>query len=868
MGNDVNVLTAYSYDRRGLLTGIVNANGAETLFEHNGVGKLIKEIDPLHQVWEYAYDGNRNRISRKDAKGDLTEYSFYPDDMLEQISYADASTVAYQYDANNNRIGMSDTLGQTSWAFDPLNRVTEQNDPFDRVLGYQYDAASNRTGITYPDGNQVGYAYSPNNWLKTMTVNPVGTRHAVSLQTEYYRDMVGNLTQIVNPNQTETTVAYDKVYRTLERINRQVTNGGKTNSGFKYSYNEVGHISEAIKEYGWRKPSVVTEAYEYDGLHRLAYMNMSPIKNNGGVVETAYNYDPVGNRLSWESNDDLQTNTPFDGFYRSYEYNAANQMLAMENAADKKKDDYAYEYSFDANGNRINRQLIDRNGPQYGVDYSYDPENRLVLAQDYQIVGGSKKQAAHRIDRAFTTLEYDGGGRRLVQHYDPKQGGNGVDKRDEYVFDGLDPVAEYNMLNGQRTDYYRGAGNHLALMHQYKGGTQGQMYWYHYNNKGDVVGLTKHNGNSHHNYRYDPYGAVLPENGNFTDPHNHYTLTGKEFDENTGLVWFGSRHYEPETGVWMGQDSYRGRLSSPGSLHRFGYVGNNPLSYWDFYGFAIIKNLLKRKELGEKSDDIISQLRDIEETISSLQNNEPSRFRIFAYYDWIDDMDDNIKKQSNLLGELNSISSELLTVNKGIESDYSYLLAAHNTALKETKRGNGEGTECPNEDEALEHIKRIVEKSVLESNIDNENYLAYILATAQWESNMGMEKDLVENSDGKKYAYNTELGKKLGNIYPGDGKKYIGRGYAHLTGRSHYTSFSTDDLDLVNHPELAEGLDLAADILIDGMLNGRFTQYKLSDCYRGEKFNFVDARWVVNGQDSAESIAGVAKLYYNAIIKE
>ncbi|MCW5203714.1 hypothetical protein VU12_12350, partial [Desulfobulbus sp. US4] len=392
-GNDVNAVTAYSYDRRGLLTSIINANNAETLFEHNGVGKLIKEIDPLNKVWEYGYDGNRNRISRRDAKGELTEYGFYPDDMLEQISYADASTVAYQYDANNNRIGMSDKLGQTSWAFDSLNRVKEQNDPFARVLGYQYDAASNRTGVTYPDGNQVGYAYSPNNWLQRMT-DPAG--QAI----EYSRDLVGNLTQIVNPNQTETTVAYDKVYRTLERINRQVTNGGKTNSGFKYTYNEVGHITEAIKEYGWRKPSVVTEAYEYDGLHRLAYMSMSPIKNNGGTVETAYSYDPVGNRLSWESNDDLQTNTPFDGFYRSYEYNAANQMLAMENAADKKNDDFAYEYRFDANGNRINRQLIDRNGPQHGVDYSYDPENRLSLVQDYMIVGGTKKEEDHRIDRA------------------------------------------------------------------------------------------------------------------------------------------------------------------------------------------------------------------------------------------------------------------------------------------------------------------------------------------------------------------------------------------------------------------------------------------------------------------------------------
>jgi RHS repeat-associated protein len=590
-GNDVNAVTAYSYDRRGLLKGIVNANNAETLFAHNGVGKMIQETDPLGMAWEYAYDGNRNRTSRKDAKGDLTEYGFLPDDMLQSISYADGTAVAYEYDPNNNRTKMTDKLGATSWSFDPLNRATEQNDPFNRVLAYSYDADSNRVGMTYPDGNQVAYAYSPNSWLKKMT-DPAGQ------EINYNRDLVGNLTKIANPNQTETDIEYDKVYRTLKRVNWQTTKGGKVNSGFEYTYNELGHITQAVKEYGWRKPSTVTEAYEYDGLHRLSYMNMSPIKNNGGTVETAYSYDPVGNRLSWESNDDLQTNTPFDGFSRTYEYNAANQMLAMENAADKKNDDYAYEYSFDQNGNRINRQLIDRNGPQYGADYSYDAENRLSLVQDYQIVGGSKKEEDHRIDRAFTTLEYDGGGRRLVQHYDPKQGGNGVDKRDEYVFDGLDPVAEYDMLNGQRTDYYRGEGGHLALMHQFKGGTQGQMYWYHYNNKGDVAGLTKHNGNSHHNYRYDPYGAVLPENGNFTDPHNHYTLTGKEFDENTGLVWFGSRHYEPETGVWMGQDSYRGRLSSPGSLHRFGYVYNSPVNYIDLWGFFTLgdaKDSLKEK---------------------------------------------------------------------------------------------------------------------------------------------------------------------------------------------------------------------------------------------------------------------------------
>ncbi|MCI5163203.1 MAG: hypothetical protein D3917_14525 [Candidatus Electrothrix sp. AX5] len=559
---------------------------------------MTRETDPLLRVWEYAYDGNRNRITRQDGKGNLTEYDFYPDDMLMRMAYADGTVVSYAYDANNNRTAMSDTLGDTSWNFDPLNRVTQQDDPFDRTLHYQYDAASNRVGITYPDENQVDYAYSPNNWLQNMTVR---ARHAVPLQTEYARDLVGNLTEIDNPNQTRTTVAYDKVYRTLKRKNWQTTKGGKVNSGFAYSYNKVGHITKTIKEYGWRKPSTVVETYGYDGLHRLTEFvtgknnsvafaiptsfGIQVIKSNRptDMIKASYSYDSVGNRLSWESTDNLQTNTPRDGFSRSYAYNEANQMLGVEYVTEKNSTkDYAYAYSYDENGNRINRQLIDKNGPQYGVDYSYDAENRLVAALDYQITSRNGK---NRIERAMTHYEYDGGGRRLVQHYDPKNGGVGVDKRDEYVFDGLDPVAEYDILNGQRTDYYRGAGNHLALMHSYKGGTQGQMYWYHYNHKGDVVGLTKQNGNSHHNYRYDPYGAVLPENGNFTDPHNHYTLTGKEFDENTGLVWFGARFYEPESGVWVNQDTYRGRLLEPRSLHRFGYVVDNPVNFYDPYGY-------------------------------------------------------------------------------------------------------------------------------------------------------------------------------------------------------------------------------------------------------------------------------------------
>jgi hypothetical protein len=35
----------------------------------------------------------------------------------------------------------------------------------------------------------------------------------------------------------------------------------------------------------------------------------------------------------------------------------------------------------------------------------------------------------------------------------------------------------------------------------------------------------------------------------------------------------------------MGQDVYRGTLDEPMSLHRLGYVGNNPVNYYDYYGY-------------------------------------------------------------------------------------------------------------------------------------------------------------------------------------------------------------------------------------------------------------------------------------------
>ena len=125
----------------------------------------------------------------------------------------------------------------------------------------------------------------------------------------------------------------------------------------------------------------------------------------------------------------------------------------------------------------------------------------------------------------------------------------------------------------------------LALRH-FPAGTQGQTYWYHLDGRGSVAGITKHQGQSTHNYRYDAYGQLLPAQGNWTDPHNHYAFAGKEWDEHLGLYEFGVRLYDPWAGVWLTREPLPGEAGEPRMWHRYAYAFANPISYYDPYGLA------------------------------------------------------------------------------------------------------------------------------------------------------------------------------------------------------------------------------------------------------------------------------------------
>lgn len=145
---------------------------------------------------------------------------------------------------------------------------------------------------------------------------------------------------------------------------------------------------------------------------------------------------------------------------------------------------------------------------------------------------------------------------------------------------------------------------------------------------------------------------------------------------------------------------------------------------------------------------------------------------------------------------------------------------------------------------------------------------AYVAATFDHESVMGryMKELRSEASAERKYGYRTPKGRTLGNTAPGDGARYMGRGYVQLTGKNNYRYWSNRlSRPLLQHPELASDPDLAVVIGVVGMQEGRFTGVGLDRYINDTKTDFHNARRTVNGTDKAAAIAARAVAYHRAL---
>ena len=104
----------------------------------------------------------------------------------------------------------------------------------------------------------------------------------------------------------------------------------------------------------------------------------------------------------------------------------------------------------------------------------------------------------------------------------------------------------------------------------------------------------------------------------------------------------------------------------------------------------------------------------------------------------------------------------------------------------------------------------------------------------------------------------------LGNTQPGDGAKFVGRGYLQLTGRANYTKYSSPSgVDLASDPDQLSKPDVAAKVLAAWFKERqpKFSEYLAKD-------DLVAARRMVNGGTSgAQEINPRYRVYRLALEK-
>jgi RHS repeat-associated protein len=101
-----------------------------------------------------------------------------------------------------------------------------------------------------------------------------------------------------------------------------------------------------------------------------------------------------------------------------------------------------------------------------------------------------------------------------------------------------------------------------------------------YDSNGNVILLTGAKAQETARYSYDAFGKTLTATGPAAQT-NRYQFSTKPVEEESGLVYYGYRWYDPVTGRWPSRDP----IGERGGVNLYGMVGNGPVSKNDVLGF-------------------------------------------------------------------------------------------------------------------------------------------------------------------------------------------------------------------------------------------------------------------------------------------
>jgi RHS repeat-associated protein len=607
--------TTYNYDAAGRLTSTVDAQSNTTQYAYDDAGKRISILDPnLHKTLSqydarrrlskttyddatttlYSYDGPGNLASVTDQASNTVQYTYDAASQLKTVIQSASpnpqNSTAYTYDPNGNLSNLTDANSNTTQnGFDTLNQLKQETMPVGQTQTRIYDAAGNLTSLTDYNGKTTTYAYDALNRLlsktpdptltdtpESFTYTPTGKRASMTdasgttiytydnldrLITKatpqgmlsYTYDTVGNVASMSSNNANGASVAY--TYDNLNRLSRTVDNRLLVDQNTTtYSYDPASNL--AMVTY----PNGLQSTATYDDLNRLKALNsyqyqLGPTGNRTSATE------PSGRTLSWT----------YDGIYR-----LTSETISL----DPHSNNGSVGYGLDPVGNRLNQTSI-LPGIATG-SLTYDPNDRLST-ETYDNNGNTLVSGARTFAYDFenrlkslnggaVTVQYDGDGNRVVKT------ANGVTTR--YLVDNLNPTGYAQvveeMVGGAVTRQYTYGQQRISQNQLIS--SAWTLSFYGYDGLGSVRLLTDATGTVTGTYDYDAWGNTVNTTGSTP---NVYLYRAEQNDPDLRLYYLRARYLNPLSGRFLTRAPDAGQIKRPGSLHRYLYVGADPVNKRD-----------------------------------------------------------------------------------------------------------------------------------------------------------------------------------------------------------------------------------------------------------------------------------------------
>jgi RHS repeat-associated protein len=828
--------TNYGYDSAGNVNSTVEKNAAGTVTSSISTSET-KTVDSVTKIITRTSSRTENGVTTS------TSTTHTPDDNY-QLSYTneDGITTYTNYDnitdyTNNvvtrgNLTSETDAAGKTlTFTYDLLDRqlsVSTERDGQTVTESSAYSPAGaqtslTRNGFTYNFGYDVygniastgvgGYnlitnTYAPNDGDHVSSTYGNGQGVVRSY------DSKGNLTNEKWDGSSTPTFAYtyDSQGNVISKVDnangvtytRDVRYDGNTlivsgtdNTIFSYEKDNNGKLRKASYKVGTTQKTV-NHNYDANGNYSQSalsgvFSTTNQFGSNGitsSVVTTAnntalttsYGYDASGNPngitnsvdgtwvYTYYPNGNIHT-VSLDGVLKlSYDYDVLGQLKRENNAfADK-----TYVYEYDSGGNiefkKTYAYTTDDVGTVLSTDsYVYNDPNWKDLLKTYN---GS----TITYDSVGNPLTYNGWtftwqrGRQLAT------ASNGTNSL-SYQYNDED-VRTKKTVNGVLTQYYLDGGNVIqeqtgaeTIWYYYDANEQligfelnGTPYYYMYNKTGDITAIVDVSGNVVAKYVYDAWGKILSmtdgsgmdisANTTAVGYKNPYRYKGYRYDNETKLYYLQSRYYNPELCRFINEDELIDTGEAFIGSNMFAYCYNDPVNNVDREGNTALPLWCERINAGRGLKIDYKDALNYDTKTKGLTKN------VFM---WTSCQQTKLKKAID--------KAKAWDANRIITERLAKINVVNLQSIGWKKI-------------TFAMTQNLITCLSLYGITSVEN-IRHFLSQSRVE--IGDKMEFIEpESAGARY----EGSKDLGNTKSGDGTKFRGAGWMHLTGRDNYQKFA------------------------------------------------------------------------------